>query len=262
MKIKFFKINGIAGNLYYTNENSKTVIIYALGAPRVPDEGNVKEALHVTQAGLHLFVPDYIGFGRSDGVFTPINCINTFLRLYKYFKKGILGINTYENLKREFKYERIIFVGKSFGGTYIPLLPRFNSEIKELGIFYPVVDSKSQGSEQGEETNELFLQSMDRDGYKYLYRGIMNKLWKDHLENLDDLSPILNISYLNNTKLFIAHGMLDKCVNYKKSEKYFKKVLNEFPNARNNFKLKLYKNSEHGYSTARLSIKDFIKWIL
>lgn len=263
-KFKFIKINGIAGNLYFNTKKSnesRTLVIYGIGAPKVPDDGNLPDAKAIMEFQTDLFVPDYIGFGRSDGKFTPMNCIYTFTKLYKYFIEGCIGINTYEVSRLDLKYERVIFIGKSFAGDYIPLLPRFNKGIKELAIVSAVADSKSQGSIAGEESNELFLDSINKDGYKYLYRGITDKIWISHLEDEDDLAPYDNINYLADSKFFIGHGKLDVCVHYSKSIEYYEKIIKIHKEKKDNFKLKLYSRGDHGSSTTNKACYDFLKWI-
>ena len=53
---------------------------------------------------------------------------------------------------------------------------------------------------KGEETNEDFVRTIEDGGYKYLYRGFLKnkRLWWNHLNDLDGLSPMDNIKYLKN----------------------------------------------------------------
>ena len=229
----------------------------------MPDNGKLDSAPLILQKGINLFVPDYLGFGRSDGVFTPKNCINTLLLVYKYFKKGVWGKASYDGSKMWLRYQRIIFIGKSLGGAYVPLLPRFNKGIKEMGVFAGAVDQSGQGSVKPEETNDDFLRTIEKGGYKYLYRGFLKnkKLWLVHLNDLDGLSPMDNIKYLKNTKLFIAHGKKDEVVHYSKAAKYFDAIKKELPDKMDQFKLKLYKNGDHGKSTVNKATRDFLSWI-
>lgn len=257
---KLLKIGQIAG-MHYSTGKTNTVVVYGIGAPIPPDYGNLPDASIILKYRVDIFVPDYIGYGRSDGIFTPKNCIKTFVRIYKAFHNGCKAKNSYEREEYQLKYSRIIFIGRSFGGTYLPLLPKFNKGIKEIGLIYPVVDSKSQCSIAGEETNKTFLDSMRHDGYHHLYRGILSKRWADHLENKDGLAPVDNISYLKNTKVFIGHGEKDKCVHYSKSVKYYKKILKLFPDKTSQFKMNLYPNGDHSKKTSNLAIEDFMKWL-
>jgi len=257
---KFIRIGSISG-IYYSAGSTNTVVVYGIGAPMVPDSGNLPDAPILLKHGVDIFVPDYIGYARSDGIFTPKNCIETFLRLFKVFREGCVGKNYYENTIIKLKYQKVIFIGRSLGGTYVPLLPRFNPQIQELAIFCPVVNSKSCGSMKGEETNEDFLRSMKGDGYHYLYRGILNKQWKKHLANKDDLSPMDNIAFLKDAMLFIAHGKKDACVHYSKSIAYYKKILQMFPNKKGEVVLRLYPKGDHGSSTTNQATNDFMRWL-
>lgn len=258
---KLYRVGVIAGMFYSCSRKTNTVVVYGIGAPTVPDNGNLPDAPYFMQFGVDVFVPDYIGFGRSDGVFTPKNCIKTFLDLYKVFKSGVVGKSYYDDTEKHFKYKRVIFVGRSLSGAYIPLLPIFNNEIQELALFCPAVDQRAQGTVKGEETNEDFMRSMREDGYHHLYRGILRKEWLVHLENGDGLSPMDNIDYLSGAKLFIGHGKKDKCIHYSKSEKYYEKLLKRFPDRRGQFKLKLYDDGDHGPSTTNKAVVDFMKWL-
>lgn len=259
---KFFKIGKIGG-VYYTSGLSRlrTMVIYGIGAPIPPDGGHLPDAEVILSFGVDIFVPDYIGFGRSDGIFTPNGCIRTFTKLFEDFTDGCVGNNFYSGKERVFRYKRVIFIGRSLGGAYVPLLPKYNSGIKELGIFCPAVDQADQGSVAGEETNEDFMKSMKLDGYHYLYRGVLDKVWWDHLENKDGLSPMDNIEYLSSARLFIAHGKKDKCIHYSKSVKYYNKIIKRFPESKKQFKLKLYEKGDHGSLTTSRACGDFLKWL-
>ncbi len=258
---QLLRIGGIAGMFYSTGKPTNTIVVYGIGAPIVPDSGLLPDAPVLMQYPVDLFVPDYIGFGRSDGMFTPQHCIDTFLQLYQAFTKGCEGKSAYAGITKQLQYDRIIFIGRSLGGTYVPLLPRFNPAITELAIFCPVVDSKSCGSVSGEETNADFLGSMRGDGYHHLYRGVLSPEWEDHLENKDDLSPMDNIKHLRQAKLFIAHGKRDTCVHYSKSQKYYE-LLHRTHNANTSqFTLKLYDKGGHGASTTNLAADDFLQWL-
>lgn len=228
----------------------------------MPDNGKLEAAPFILQRGIDLFVPDYIGFGRSDGIFTPKNCINTLLLTYKYLSSEVTGVCVYDMTKTLLKYKRIVFVGKSLGGAYVPLLPKFNKEIKEIGVFCGAVDQSEQGKVKGEETNADFVRTIEDSGYKYLYRGFVKnkKLWLDHLNDFDNLSPMDNVKHLKDAKLFIAHGKKDEVVHYSKAVKYFEVIKKEFPGD-DRFKLKLYKNGDHGKSTVNKATKDFLDWI-
>ena len=92
---ELIKIGRVSGMFYHGKSRVRTLLVYGLGAPVVPDNGLLPEADVVMKYQADLFVPDYIGYGRSDGKFTPMGCINTFLNLYEGFAKGCVGKNYY-----------------------------------------------------------------------------------------------------------------------------------------------------------------------
>lgn len=261
-EVDLFRIKSITGMFYKgVNPDTKRLIIFGIGAPLPPDDGDLPEASDILRFDTDLFVPDYIGYGRSDGLFTPMNCINTFLDLFSSFSKGCVAQNYYQNLRIFRQYKEIHFIGSSFGGMYVLLLPRFNPTIKNIAVVYPILDYVECGHIPGEEKVKNFLLAMEKDGYKHLYRGIMKPIWKKHLGNQDGLRPIENIKFLQRAKVFIAHGKKDKNINFSHSVKFFKKLTAVFPDRKNQFKLKIYPSGEHNEETSKLAVVDYLNWL-
>ncbi len=264
---KLLKIRQISGTLYTAGRANNTILIYGIGAPRLPDSGDLVEAGTILKNRTDIFVPDYIGYGRSGGTFSPINCIRTFLTLHDAFINGCTGINYAQKIKRRLKYKRVIIVGKSFGGRYVPLLPRFDRNIKEIGIFCPALNTGEYGKRKvKEESVEGFLRCIRYDGYSNLYRGLLKRgrldgKWKRHLEDEDSLAPMKNLRYLKGVRIFIGHGRLDKIINFSRSVSYYKKLKHMYPDKGDDIRLKLYKKGDHGASTTVRATKDFLKWI-
>jgi len=254
-------IEGISGIFYPCGKITQNILIYGIGAPTVPDNGDLPESIVVTKKKIDLFVPDSIGFGRSIGRFTPKNSIKTFLKLYDSFTKGTLGINHYSHTKVPMKYNRVIFAGRSLGGAYVPVLPKYNKNIKEIGVIFGALDQSEQGVVKGEETNEDFIDCILMDGYKYLYRGFNEKVWLRHLYDRDGLSPMDNIEFLRGAKVFIAHGKKDKCIHFSKSVAFYKSLITTFQDNKSDYKLRLYGNGGHDSSTAKSALNDFLNWI-
>jgi len=188
---KLETIGDIRGVFYSkSKKKSKSLILYAKGAPTLPDDGELEDSEIILDFDVDIFVPDYLGYGRSNGIFTPQNCIKTFISLNSHFK------NYYQN---------IYFVGFSFGGAIVSLLPKFNKEINNLCLISPILDYGAQGSKSGEETVDDFFRIMEHAGYKHLYRGITKKVWRDHFSNKDKLYPMHNIRHLSEVKVFLSH---------------------------------------------------------
>lgn len=261
--VQFLRIGQISG-MYYSIAGRKTkrIVIYGIGAPLPPDEGKLSDAGVILDHDTDLYVPDYIGYSRSEGRFTPMNCIRTFLDLYDALAKGCMAICNYAGLKQELQYDEIHFMGRSFGGTYVLLLPRFNTKIKNICSIFPIADWGNVGKNQGhpEETVEGFYRAIIGDGYKHLYRGISLPVWKKHFEGKDDLNPIDNIKYLKNTNVFIGHGKKDINIYYGNSINYYNRILEILPDNKNQFKLKLYP-FDHSKNTSNRAIVDYFKWL-
>ncbi len=251
------RIGGIFGNLY-TSGKSSTVVLYGKGAPSVPDSGKLEEARIASIYKTDILVPDYIGYGRSDGFFTPMNCIRTFLIMRRHLLSGAIGINYGDRIRKKLKYKRVIIIGKSFGGRYVSLLPKFNKEIGEIGLFSPALETSAYGG--GEESNEDFFRVMEKDGYSHMYRGVLSKGWKKHMQGRDVLAPIKNIKHLGMAKIFIAHGMEDKSIRFFRSVSYYKMILGEFPwKEKDSIELKLYRKVGHRGLGAK-AIADCMDW--
>lgn len=260
---QFLRIGSISGMHYaIPGHITKRVVIYGIGAPLPPDEGKLSDASTISGFDTDLYVPDYIGYGRSEGRFTPINCVKTFLYLYEAFSKGCKGTCNYTNIEMSLKYNEIHFMGRSFGGTYILLLPRFNKNINNICSIFPIVDWGNVGKTQDhpEETIDGFYKAMLGDGYRFLYRGIFLPAWKKHFEGKDDLNPPDNIRYLKTARVFIGHGKKDVNIYYGNSVNYYKKVLKTFPDRKNQFMLKLYPYG-HTSETSNNAIYDYFKWV-
>lgn len=261
-KAQLLKIDQVSG-MYYTVPGRKTkrIVIYGIGAPLPPDEGKLSDADVILDYDTDLYVPDYIGYGRSNGRFTPMNCIQTFLNLYAALTKGCTAICSYAGLKKKLQYDEIHFVGRSFGGTYVLLLPRFKKQIKNLCVIFPMVDWRNIGKTKNhpEETVSSFYKAMREDGYRYLYRGILNSIWEKSLAGKDDLNPIDNIRHLKSSNIFIGHGKKDNNIYYGNSVNYYRKILRTFPKNKNQFKLKLYP-FDHSKRTSNMAVVDYLKW--
>lgn len=261
MNSKLFKIGGLVCSYYSCGVKTETVVIYGIGAPIVPDNGTLPDAPVLTQFGTDVLVPDYYGYGRSDGVFTPGGCVETFVDLYRAVSEGAVGKNSYLGLVQKLRYERVIVMGRSFGANYAMMATKLEPGIREVGLVSPCVENESQGSVAGEESNEVFMRSMKEDGYAHLYRGILELVWWQHLEGNDEWSAMQNVEYFGGVKVFLGHGGRDGSINYTKSEKFYNKLVAAFPGKRDSFRLEIYSNGDHGSSTTNQACSDFMAWL-
>lgn len=256
------RIGKITGVLYKRPSKTNTIVILGKGAPSVPDNGGNPIADVAIANGSDVFIPDYIGNGRSEGRFTPMNCVRTFLVLYDGFVKGCTGTDYFNMRKMKLKYGRVIPAGTSFGGRFLPALHRFNNNIKEICILYSAMDVTKYGNlGVHEESHADFNRTMEKAGYRHLYRGIMSKEWERHWFNKDSIAPVNCIRNLKDVDVFMAHGMLDEDINYRRSVEYYNRITGMFPEKKGKTAvLELYKNGTHGPETGKLGLRDFFKW--
>lgn len=255
------KIEGLAGGIYSSkNYKSDTVVIYAIGAPIMPDFGNLPDAPLITSMSADVFAPDYYGYGRSDGTFTPSGCMQTLVDAHRFLQEGCKAKNTYDMQQTELHYRKVLFIGRSFGANFTALLPRYSPiPVESIALVSPCIDNKSQGSIPGEETNELFLESMERDGFHHVYRGILDPVWKDHLWGKDEYDAMEHVEHLGNTRVFIGHGKNDPVVHHSKSERYYKRLMERFPMQRNQYRFSQF-DGGHGSDTTTPASFHFLKW--
>ena len=143
---QLMRIGDISGMFYiHPKGRSKRIVIYGMGAPLPPDNGCLPDASVILGFDTDLYVPDYIGYGRSEGIFTPMHCIQTFLSLYDQLKKGCVGSCQYLGIRKRLQYDDVHFIGRSFGGAYVTLLPRFNKDITNICAIFPIVDWSNIG---------------------------------------------------------------------------------------------------------------------
>lgn len=257
------RIGSITGTFYTRGTRRKrNIVIWGKGAPTVPDNGGMLFAPAVLARNCDLFVFDYIGNGRSEGAFTPMNCVRTFLVLFDAFSRGCTGTEYYSMKRFRLKYRRVIPAGHSFGGRFLPQLHRFDKRIKEIGIFSSAMDTAKYGDlGKPEEKVTDFNRVMKNAGYAHLYRGILSKEWQRHWANKDSLAPANCIKDVKEVKVFIAHGKKDLSINYVRSKEYYNRIAAMFPEkAGKTLVLKIYPG-DHGPKTTIPAVKDFLKWI-
>lgn len=261
VKFTLFRIGRISGMFYQnTLAPSRRLVIYGIGAPIPPDNGSLPDAADILKFETDLFVPDYIGFGRSEGIFTPKNCIRTFLELFHDLTQGCTARNSFLGISRHLRYDEILFIGRSFGGMYVLLLPKFNPKIRSICAIYPILDYSACGLISGEETVSGFMKAMNDDGYRHIYRGISKPEWIEHFQNRDGLRPIENLNNLENTRVFIGHGKRDHNINFSHSVKFQAELAKRFPARIKQFKISLY-NADHSHDTSGLAVGDFLTWM-
>lgn len=253
--LRFWKL---IGSYYISEKKTDTLIIIWIWAPNLMDVDSLRNASILTNAWYDVITPEYYGFCRSEGKFTPTNSIKSLLATKKFFKNW-LAINIYSWEEIKVSYKKFIYLGMSYGWWVAPLLPKFDKEVKTIAMFYPVTDYSTfwkRGVK--EETVDDFLSSIKR-GFSKIYNGINLPIWKKHFEDKTDLIPVKNIKYLKDVNVFLAHGTDDISIYYKKTREYYEKL--KLCNKKGNYLYKEYKWLWHGFDTMERASYDMIKWL-
>ena len=228
-KGKLIKLNKVIGFFYSSEVDESVAVINLAGAPGFGDSGNSKTAQVCNSFGVSYLSPDYIGMCRSGGEFNFKSSVETIYECVDFLTGKFLGtdIKTGKKLAKQ-KFNEIILLGSSFGGSIAPFVEKFKkTEIKKIILVAPVTDWITQNNEGTEEPINEFLNVMSI-GMKNVWRGFSNSEWPEIIKgNIKEMNPIDNTNLLADKEVFILHGNKDKSISWKDSEKFFEKIKNE-----------------------------------
>ena len=244
-KILTVKTNGIIGMLYLPAKKTKSVVLHAKGGPSFGDSGKSPLWISAQKYGYALFVPDYIGYCRSDGDFNFKNCIMT-LTLSKNFLTGkSTGIEVESSKTIRPTFKEVILVGSSWGGAIVPFIDKYEySSIQTVGLIKPITDWSTQGKTKYKEENVEETANLIKFAWSNIYRGFDKSEWPDVFKgNLSEYNPINNLELLQNKTIFICHGKKDVSINWKRSLNFYKNLKLKYPETK--VYLKLFENEGH-----------------
>lgn len=230
----FTRTGSIVGYLYLPKTPTNTVIIYCEGGPMLAPSGNSPIFWKACSAyNVALFVPDYLGSCRSDGDnFSIESCLKTIFLSERFLLGKQNAINIPQMTNYKIKFQQIILMGGSWGGSIAPFYHRKfpNTRIKHIALIAPLVDWKTQCKTDAKESSmEQFLFEI-KHGYNNIYRNIHKSNWLKIVRGLSTKwNPQDNIKHLKNLWITVAHGDKDISINYKKSVKYIEALKNNDP---------------------------------
>lgn len=252
--VKFWKI---VWSYYESKKNSKTLIIVAIWAPNLMDVDNLRNVEILTDTWYDVVTPEYYGFCRSEWEFTPENSIKTLLDTKNTFKKWELT-NVYSWDKINVEYDDFIFLWMSYGWWVVPLLPKYDKEIKNIAMFYPVTDYSTFWKRWvKEETVDDFCNAIYR-WFSNIYNSIKLPIWKKQFEDETEFIPVKNLEYLEWINLFLCHWTEDKSIYYKKTSEYYEQLKIMFP--RWSIEYREYEWLWHGYDSMKQWNYDMLKF--
>lgn len=228
----------LVGEYYHTPWN-KTLAIYASWAPSIPKQ-RPDYAQILGEAGIDFVAPDYYGYWRSAWVFDVKQVIQTLYDTVQVFKLHHPLVNVYgiqELLPPA--YEEIVVIGSSYGWRASAALPKFDSDITQIVLLAPFLESNLW---DWEETDEEFLRTLVL-WYQWLYRTNPEYDRMDALLGFEELFDLDDLSHLEKVQIFVGHGSADRSIAYHRSEAFIENLQTQF--SAENYKLALYYGLGH-----------------
>src|SRR3989344_4414904 len=137
IKGKLIKLNKVIGFFYPSEVDKSIAIINLAGAPGFGDSGNSKTAQVCNSFGVSYLNPDYIGMCRSGGEFNFKSSVETIYESINFLTGKLLGtdIKTGKKLAKQ-KFNEIILLGSSFGGSIAPFFEKIKNEGLVKNVFF------------------------------------------------------------------------------------------------------------------------------
>ncbi len=262
-EIKFISIGSqVIATLYY-HKDYKYTLIRTAGAPTVPERKSLAHLAVAEEKKTNIIIPDYIGFGRSSGIFNLKNCVKTVVDCIDFANGRLKGKELIDGKDIKLNSKKVLVVGSSFGGGVVPLIRKFYPNIKDLkyvGLLYPVTDWEKLGNNEfGPEEDMDKFDKLMTNVYFNIYNGYEKSEFyqfvRKNKEYLKKYNPIDNTNLLKDSTVFIAHGNKDNTINWERSRDYYNKLNSEGTKTYFN----LFRNSGHSYDSIQ---KKGLSWMI
>lgn len=229
-QIVLVRIDRVLGYLYLPSEPTNKAVIHAKGGPSLGDDGKSPLWAVAKRFGRILFVPDYIGYCRSYGVFNFQNCVETIYEVEDFLRGKRGGLITDTNQPIKLACDDIVLEGSSWGGSIVPFLEKYrHSQINDIAIVKGVTDWASLDNGEYEETDTAETSNFAELGWANIYRGYAQSEWPQIFRGkLRECNPIDNIALLKDKRVYIAHGENDTSVNWHRSKVFYDKLRQTF----------------------------------
>ena len=249
--------NGLVGQYYQKEGNTKLAIIL-WWAPELPSLSE-NEAKIIGKSWFDLVRPDYYGYGRSDGFFSPKNCIQTAYDTLQVFRDQWIILSVYEDEElATVHYDEIVIIGLSFGSWIVSILPKFDDHIKEVVLLYPWLGYDDMNQLwYPEESDEEFLRLL-LVWYKNLYRFADGTDPYESMLEIDEFNSTINASHLENKKIFVWHGTGDDVIWSWRSKAFVEKLKEMNPHG--NYHYAEYYGLWHGGTCKEAGLKWWLHW--
>lgn len=249
--------NGLVGQYYQTEGNTKLAILL-WWAPELPSTA-IDEATTIWTKWFDLVRPDYYGYGRSDGFFSPKNCIQTTYDTIQVFFNELALFSIYEGEEiYPNKYEEIIIIWKSFWSRIASIMPKFDGRIKETVLLYPRLGYNNMNQLwYSEESDEEFLRILFA-WYKHLYRFAEGTDPYEAMLDIEEFDSIKDCSHLKEIKVFVWHGSADDVVWSWRSKEFIEQIKKLNPDG--DYHYAEYYGLWHGGTCKEAGLKWWLHW--
>lgn len=245
---------GLVWQYFQTEWNTK-LVVWLGWAPGLPSPAH-DDAQILANWGFDLIRPDYYGHARSEGIFSPQNCIQTAYDTIQTFSERLSTISIYTPTEIiPSVYEEIVVVGSSFWGRVTAIMPKFDEKIKEIVLLYPrfAPDNANRLGNPEETDEDLIRQySLQKNIYRFAPEGDPY----DAFCQINGFNSEEDASHLSDTKIFVWHGSADDVVWCGRSRQLVDKLRQENPQGKYHYAE--YYGLWHGGLTKEASLRGWL----
>ncbi len=241
--------------------SNSRLVIWLLGMPGIPGRTTDQDYASFLSVWCDIVTPEYYWFGRSDGDFTPDNCLQTVIDTYHYFRQWWTVKDIWS--KEEFMiapYQEIIVIWSSFGAAFASRVVQQIPEIIKIWFMSWAIEYSNMNEIwYPEETAEEVKRVLEEWWFAHMYRSAtssdrdifyQDQRWQSYGEMIQDLSA---------KNVFIVHGDSDECVHVGRSRKLYEQLQSANPSWDHTY-LEIPK-WWHGGMTKQIGVVEFCKWL-
>lgn len=196
---------------------SRRVVILCDGMPSVPSPSRLMDFFW--KKGYWVFRPRYRGTWESGGLFLAKSPHEDILDVIDGLAQGFVSI--LDGRKYRIVPERIVVIGKSFGGT-AAILSSLDPRVHRVIALSPVVDWRAPSKLESLPRLRKFVQQSFGEAYRFRERD-WNKLVKGVFFN-----PQARVQDIDGSKLMIIHARDDQVVLFGPVQRFARRVGCEF----------------------------------
>ena len=211
---------------YHTLSGNTALIIRCSGMPWLPSSDNDMPWLQTSW--YDVVMPDYYGYARSLGTFTPSWCIQTVLDTAKTFRSWTV-LDVRWNTSLQVHYDHIIVVGASFGGRVACMSPKFDTSLKEVVLCYPQLAPAKYGTLWLPEVTDVEFWRVAKQWYWWLICRWAEQERQEMFADQWPYIPTIHYDHLRDVSVFAWHGTADEVIHYTRTRDFCDQLVTRNP---------------------------------